>query len=135
MRLIYYLRQSLNIPGLLQSIRTLTRPRLLVPKLYVESINHIDLSQLRSLGVSCVIFDKDNTLSLTYSSEIHQSLQGKVNEFKSQFPDSVAILSNSVGSCDDKDFLEAQLIETKFNIPVIRHITKKPKCLDEVSYT
>ena len=133
MRLGYYLRQSLNLPGLLQSIKTLSRPQLLLPNLYVDSINHIDINQLKGLGVTCVVFDKDNTLSLTYTTEIHHSLQSKVNEFKLLFPDSIAILSNSAGSCDDTDFTEAKLVEAKLDIPVIRHISKKPNCISEVS--
>lgn len=134
MKLAFFLRQSLNFPGLLQSIKSLTQPQLLVPSLSIESINHIDLQRLKSLGVTCVVFDKDNTLSITYATEIHPSLKGKVNEFKVSFPNSIAILSNSVGSCDDIDFAEAKLVEATLDIPVILHMTKKPNCLKEVSY-
>jgi phosphatidylglycerophosphatase GEP4 len=45
----------------------------------------------------------------------------------------VAILSNSIGSCDDVGWDEAKIVEEKLQIPVIRHQRKKPGCLQEVS--
>ena len=48
------------------------------------------------------------------------------------FPNGLAILSNSAGSCDDDDFVMAKKTEESIGIPVIRHEIKKPGCLDEV---
>ena len=44
----------------------------------------------------------------------------------------VAILSNSVGSCDDRNFESAAKTEKMMKLPVIRHLAKKPSCLKEV---
>ena len=56
----------------------------------------------------------------------------KVNEIKREFPSAYAILSNSVGTLDDKDSCGAISTENSTGIPVIRHLHKKPDCLDEV---
>ena len=45
----------------------------------------------------------------------------------------VAILSNSVGSCDDIEYKSAVKTEKMMELPVIRHVKKKPSCLKEVS--
>ena len=46
----------------------------------------------------------------------------------------VAILSNSVGSCDDIGYEAAEKTEKMMKLPVIRHKAKKPSCLKEVSW-
>lgn len=48
------------------------------------------------------------------------------------FLSAVAILSNSVGSCDDRNFESAAKTEKMMKLPVIRHLAKKPSCLKEV---
>jgi phosphatidylglycerophosphatase GEP4 len=64
---------------------------------------------------------------------VHPSVQGTVDLAKSVFgTDSVAILSNSVGTADDVDHAMARATELAMKIPVIRHQHKKPACLDEV---
>jgi hypothetical protein len=47
-------------------------------------------------------------------------------------PEAVAVLSNSIGSCDDDDFKMAIKTEKIIDIPVIKHEIKKPGCLKEV---
>ena len=46
--------------------------------------------------------DKDNTLTHAYQTELHPSVINAVNESYRLFNGHIAILSNSVGSCDDK---------------------------------
>lgn len=48
------------------------------------------------------------------------------------FPGGVAILSNSAGSSDDEGWKMATKTENSIGLPVIRHMTKKPGCLNEV---
>ena len=50
------------------------------------------------------MFDKDNTLSLAFVDELHESVVDTMEKANKLFPGRVAILSNSVGSCDDKDY-------------------------------
>jgi len=44
----------------------------------------------------------------------------------------VAILSNSVGSCDDINYKGAERLERHLSLPIIRHKNKKPDCLSDV---
>jgi phosphatidylglycerophosphatase GEP4 len=71
-------------------------------------------------------------LSHTYIDQLHPSVVSTVDDVKKLFPGAVAILSNSVGSCDDPDYRAAAETEKHMNIPVIRHKLKKPACLAEV---
>jgi hypothetical protein len=132
MKLIQFIRQSLNVPGLIQTLKLFKNPNLFVPHARYNSVNDINIKELKNIGINCIVFDKDNTLSLTYDENIHQKINLKLIEFINEFPLRVAILSNSVGSCDDENYLEAVKIENKFKIPVIRHVQKKPNCLGEV---
>ena len=78
--------------------------------------------------------DKDNTLTHTYHKILHPNVETSLQRSREIFGEnSVAILSNSVGSCDDMpDFHGAIDTESSLGIPVIRHIMKKPACLPEV---
>lgn len=70
--------------------------------------------------------------SAPYADVIHPSVVSVINQFKTCFPNRIAILSNSVGSSDDINYLEAEKVESVMAIPVIRHAEKKPGCLNEV---
>ena len=59
-------------------------------------------------------------------------MKEKIKETESIFPSAVAILSNSVGSSDDVEFVGALEVEKVTSLPVIRHLQKKPQCIDEV---
>lgn len=154
MKIKHFILQSINIQALLKSITVLRNPTCIIPCKHYQSINDIDIPSLVNQGVSCIIFDKDNTLSTTYAQTIHPTIYNKVESFRTQFPQTLAILSNSVGSSDDfcyeglKNIVPLLLIcnhpnfilladaiatEKVFNIPVIRHRSKKPNCLPEVS--
>ena len=80
-----------------------------------------------------VVFDKDNTLTSPYENEIHpdaaRGLQFALEVFGR---DRIAIVSNSAGTKDDKDYEDAIAIEEALGIKVIRHDEKKPGGLDEV---
>lgn len=49
------------------------------------------------------------------------------------YPDAaLLIVSNSAGTNDDKNHKEADLLEQRTGVPVLRHSTKKPGCKDEI---
>ena len=133
MSITHFLRQTINLPGLVHSLKLLHSPQLFLPRLTCP-LNDINLDYLKKEGVKYVVFDKDNTLSVCYGRNIHESIRPKIDEFKAFFPSRIAILSNSVGCCDDIGFRDAIDTERSFNIPVIRHIHKKPNCLEEVLF-
>jgi len=51
---------------------------------------------------------------------------------QTMFPGGIAILSNSAGSSDDEGWKMASKTEQNIGIPVIRHMVKKPGCINEV---
>eukprot|EP00981_Chlorochromonas_danica_P012875 scaffold5514_cov166-Ochromonas_danica.AAC.9 len=71
-------------------------------------------------------------ISYCYSSELHPLAVEVVKLAKRDFPQNVAILSNSAGSCDDVDLSMAKEAEEATGLEVIRHKVKKPGCLQEV---
>jgi hypothetical protein len=109
---------------------------------------------LPELGIKYIIFDKDQTLTSTYANDFHPSIS--ITHFKETFGESsIAILSNSVGSSDDRNYqgllhineifnnnvnnhfdvlncIGAILTESCLQLPVVRHALKKPDCLKEV---
>lgn len=79
------------------------------------------------------MFDKDNTLTLPYEREAHASIKENLYRCLELYgPDNVAILSNSVGSREDKGFEEAQLVEEQLGVSVIRHMQKKPEVKEDI---
>jgi phosphatidylglycerophosphatase GEP4 len=44
----------------------------------------------------------------------------------------MAVLSNSAGSKDDKDYADAKAVEETLGIKVIRHKSKKPAVRDDI---
>lgn len=84
-------------------------------------------------GIKAIIFDKDNTITGPYENEIHERAAFGISSALDVFgKDNVAILSNSAGTRDDKDYDDAIMIEKEMGINVIRHDEKKPGGLQEV---
>jgi len=126
--------QSINTKALLTLASVIRRPGLLVPQVSVSSISDLNYTALKEhCGISAIIFDKDNTLTAPYENSIHSSAQNGLEDCVRVFGrDKVAILSNSAGTRDDKDYKDANNIEVSLGIRVIRHNEKKPGGLDEV---
>jgi phosphatidylglycerophosphatase GEP4 len=73
-----------------------------------------------------------DSCSNTYCDELHHTVEDKVKEALEKFPSAVAILSNSIGSSDDRNYSGADRVERNLGLPVIRHLEKKPACIKEV---
>ena len=73
------------------------------------------------------MFDKDNTLTSPYDLCFHPDARESFRECLRVFHGNVAILSNSAGLQQyDPDGAEAEAIEKKLGVPVLRHTKKKP---------
>ena len=78
-------------------------------------------------GIKYLVFDKDNTLTIPYERNLHPSIESQLITLKGLYgPQNIAILSNSVGSKEDKGHSEAEILEKLHGIKVIRHLKKKP---------
>lgn len=126
--------QSINTRAILTLATVARKPSLLVPQISVATVSEINYRKLAALGVKAVVFDKDHTLTAPYeSSHIHPCASVGLNSALNVFgTENVAILSNSAGTMDDVDFLDAKQIEDELGLAVIRHQEKKPGGLQEV---
>jgi len=130
--LLFALKQTINIPGLVGIRDVLLNKKLLIPTWSLNSVAELDINELMTLGIKYLVFDKDNTLSLPYGDDIHPLLENKMKEIHDNFDSRIAILSNSAGSSDDIDYKDAKKYENSLGVPVIRHKIKKPGCINEV---
>lgn len=127
------LRQSLNLSAIKELLYVWKHPECLIPMLEIKKLDDLNTKFLIEKNIKCIIFDKDNTLTYTYVDSLHPSVVGKMkNIIDSYKNENVAILSNSVGTCDDDQYKGAIETEKHIGINVIRHLHKKPGCLDEV---
>jgi phosphatidylglycerophosphatase GEP4 len=126
--------QSINTKALVTLVSVIRRPYLASPHVHVETISDVNYTALRDrCGIRAVVFDKDNTLTAPYATEVHPGAEAGLREALSTFGrDNVAILSNSAGTLDDPGYEDADRIEAEMGIAVIRHDEKKPGGLQEV---
>lgn len=125
--------QSLNTSALSILFRILFfskhRKRLVQPSITIPDLTHLDFKRLKKDGFKAIVFDKDNTLTAPYSSQIHPPFAEKWNECKSEFgPHRMLIVSNSAGGPDDHPlYSQAKEIEDVMGVAVLRHPDdKKP---------
>lgn len=94
--------QSFNAAGILGIGRVLLRPSLLLPHVAVPHIGHLDFQELKNIGVSGVIFDKDNTLTAPYLDEPHELVANALENARRVYGENrLLIISNSAGTLDD----------------------------------
>eukprot|EP00051_Salpingoeca_urceolata_P007602 m.98972 g.98972 ORF g.98972 m.98972 type:complete len:206 (-) comp15309_c0_seq1:95-712(-) len=121
--------QWLNVVGIVRAVHVMVRPSLGMPHVSAQSIAHVDFGKLREAGITAVLFDKDNCITLPYQDSVFPPLKGAWEKCcKEHFPGRVAILSNSAGSQDDVGGVEAARLESTLGVPVLRHDLKKPAC-------
>ena len=123
------LGQSMNVAGISLFLKlAVSDASLAVPHIDCESIQDIDWFKLKKAGFTAVIFDKDNTLTIPYATEVHPPLQESMKECKQAFGNErVCVYSNSAGLEQyDPDGIEATHLERELGIRVARHKEKKP---------
>ena len=126
--------QSLNTKALATLAYVLRHPTLLVPHVSVANISELNYTALKDQAViQAVVFDKDNTLTAPYGTQLHPLADHGLAAAKAVFGvKNVAIMSNSAGTPDDPGYTDALNIEAALGIAVIRHEDKKPGGLDAV---
>lgn len=126
--------QSLNTKALAALAYVLRHPTVLVPHVSVANVSELNYRAMKeNANIRAVVFDKDNTLTAPYASDVHADASAGLEAAKAVFGvRNVAILSNSAGTNDDPGFHDAARIEESLGISVIRHADKKPGGLREV---
>ncbi len=128
------LGQYVNVDAFLMVPRAyVLQPKLLIPQFHVKNVAEVLPDILKMQGIEGVIFDKDNTLTVPYGEEIHPSIKDTFDEYKKVFGEKIAIMSNSAGTRDDKDYEHARRVESALGINVLRHDRKKPGGIEAVA--
>lgn len=118
-----YTPTSLLLPFLThQSERPLALPHLTVP-----DIRWVDWAALAAAGFQGCVFDKDNTLTVPYSLQLHPRAKDGLAACMEAFDGRVVLYSNSAGLEQfDPEGVEARTLEVALGVPVLRHREKKP---------
>ncbi|GAM24379.1 hypothetical protein SAMD00019534_075540 [Acytostelium subglobosum LB1] len=125
--------QSFNFAAMRSLGKVFYNRSLVIPHLMLQDVRSIDFARLRSMGFDAVLFDKDNTLTEPYADHVYAPFSEALEHARRVFgPKGIAVLSNSAGSSDDHDFVEATRLERELCIPVIKHGTKKPEGIEAV---
>jgi phosphatidylglycerophosphatase GEP4 len=125
----YIFSELINLQGVAKTLKYLIKIKQLKPDIKLKHIRDLDLNKLKAENkIKYIVLDKDNTIALHKSNEIpNQEMKEILNNFLNVFgKDNVAILSNTAGSANDKDYSDLILIEKNFGIKVIKHKFKKP---------
>ena len=123
------LGQSMNVAGISLFLKlAVSDASLAVPHVDCESIQDIDWFKLKQAGFTAVIFDKDNTLTIPYATDVYPPLLESVQECTQAFGNErVCVYSNSAGLEQyDPNGMEAKHLEKELGIRVARHKEKKP---------
>lgn len=75
-RIKLFLLQSINVPGVANTLKIAVNSSLCLPHLSVNKLDDIDFHWLKNhCGIRVVIFDKDNTLTIPFQSTLHPSVE------------------------------------------------------------
>ena len=128
------LGQYFNWQGVKFNIKCLLRPKLFKPHYRVKTITDINFLAMKQNGIKYIVFDKDNTLTIPYAKEFYPDIVESIAQCKEVYGyDSIVILSNSTGSKDDVDWVEANEIVDSLGIKVMKHKYKKPNWVDDIN--
>lgn len=84
-------------------------------------------------NIKAVVLDKDNCFAYPDDDKVWPAYLEKWEQLKKEYPGKkLLIVSNTAGSNDDEGFKQAKKLENVTGVPVLRHVTKKPGCRDEV---
>ena len=125
----YLFSELINFQGLFKTLKYLIKLKQLKPDIRAKHIRDLDLNKLKEENkIKYIVFDKDNTIAFHKSNVIpNEEMKEILVNFSQVFGiDNIAILSNTAGSANDKNFSDLNLIEKNFGFKVIKHKYKKP---------
>lgn len=122
------MQQNFNATGLRLFFRVLGGERaLVIPHISVPDIRWVKWPNLRAAGFKGCVFDKDNTLTTPYGSSVAPEVAGSLRSCIDTFAGKVVLYSNSAGlSQFDPEGKEAEELERRLGLHVLRHVDKKP---------
>ncbi|CDK24857.1 unnamed protein product [Kuraishia capsulata CBS 1993] len=123
----------MNISATLNVSKLLVKPSLAMPHLQVETFADLPVPirfpQSISTQIKAVVLDKDNCFAKNHDDKVWPEYESKWNDLRSNYPNAqLLIVSNSAGTNDDLDHIQAEVLEKNTGVKVFRHSTKKPGC-------
>ncbi|KAG7665606.1 uncharacterized protein J8A68_000812 [[Candida] subhashii] len=126
-----------NVSATLNVSRLLYNPSLCLPHSIIKSFDQlsipISIPNNSTSQIKGVVLDKDNCFAKDHDDKVWPAYQDTWNKLKETYPkEHLLIVSNSAGTNDDIDHVQALKLETDTGVTVLRHSTKKPGCLPEI---
>jgi phosphatidylglycerophosphatase GEP4 len=126
-----------NLSATLNVLRLAFNPQMCMPHLVVSTFNEIPVPVNISGSekkIKAIVLDKDNCFAKAHDDKVWPDYAEKWKELRNAYPGaSLLIVSNSAGTNDDRnDHEQAQILEQRTGVSVLRHTTKKPGCHEEI---
>ena len=133
---------SMNVSATLNAFRLLFKPSLCLPHATVSTFNDLPIplskafqgvSSERQPEIKAVVLDKDDCFAWPRTNDIFKPYQAKFQELRKAYPGAhLLIVSNSAGTSDDPSGAEAEALEQRTGVAVLRHSIKKPGCGNQI---
>ncbi|CUS07323.1 unnamed protein product [Tuber aestivum] len=123
-----------NLSATLNALRILKSPTLLYPQLTIPTFGYlpVPLAPALKADIRAVILDKDNCFAEPSAKEVYPAYKETFEKLRKEYGDRLLIVSNSAGTDDDVNYVEAEVLEKNTGVKVLRHSTKKPGCYPDI---
>lgn len=128
--------QLFNASAVSNISRLAYNPALCLPHLTVSSFDKLPLPIKipgHDVEIKGIVLDKDNCFAKDHDDKVWPAYAEAWKKLRQYFPkEKLLIVSNSAGTDDDVDYLQAEKLERDTGVTVLRHPTKKPGCHQEI---
>ncbi|EIM19921.1 hypothetical protein WALSEDRAFT_8297, partial [Wallemia mellicola CBS 633.66] len=111
----------MSVAAIAATIRSAFNPKLLKPSIRVD-----DFSALKRKGITGIVIDRDNCLTLPRQDYVIEEIQSSWDDCKSVFGNRCVILSNSAGTSKDPGLIQANVVSRNTGVDVLEHSDPKP---------
>lgn len=132
----------MNISGTVNVLRLLVNPTLCLPHYTVSTFDKLPVPLSGGFAshdgknkpdIRAVVLDKDNCFAIPKQNDVYSPYKTKFDELRASYPGSrLLIVSNTAGTSSAKGHAEADLLERRTGVTVLRHASKKPGCHAEI---
>lgn len=123
-----------NVSATLNVLRLVTTPQLAHPHIVARTFGEIPVPLVfPDVEIKAIVLDKDNCFAKAHDDKVWPSYASKWEELRARYPGKqLLIVSNSAGTNDDVNHVQAIKLEETLGVDVLRHATKKPGCHMEI---
>lgn len=124
------LEMAFNLSATLNVAKLLWAPSLCMPQMTIKLFGELPVPI--ASHIKGVVVDKDNCFARDGDDKVWPEYQQTWDKLHAYYQDRLLIVSNSAGTNDDKGYKQALSLELLTGAPVLRHLTKKPGCYEEI---